>query len=114
MKFDLKQFLAAIAALAPLLQFVKGADKIAPFLPVIISGITEAEQIPGATGPAKRAHVLKLVDTGVTVTNATGKVKLDPAEVQAIAGNIVDTAVSITKVVQGAKVVPPQPGAVSH
>ena len=95
-----------ITGLAPLiLANVKGGDKIAPVIPVIVSGIQEAEEIAGASGPDKKAHVLKTVDAGVAAANATGKVQLDPAEVQQVASDGIDAVIGTIHVVEGAKVV---------
>lgn len=98
MKINFKKFGHLVLQVAPLvLANVKGGDKLAPFVPVITHAITEAEAIPGASGEQKKAHVLNSVADAVTVLNATGKVALDPAEVQSIASDGIDLTVKIVK-----------------
>jgi hypothetical protein len=105
-KLTSNKWFALITGLAPLiLSNIKGGDKIAPVIPVIVSGIQEAEQIKGASGADKKAHVLKTVEAGVAAANATGKVKLDTAEVQAVASDGIDAVIGAVHVVEGAKVV---------
>ena len=95
-----------ITGLAPMiLANVKGGDKIAPVIPVIVAGIQEAEQIKGASGAAKKDHVLKTVEAGVAAANATGKVNLDPAAVRDAASDGIDAVIGTIHVVEGAKVV---------
>lgn len=106
MKFDLHKFLSLVTSLAPIiLTAVPGGAAITAIVPVITNAIVEAEQIPGATGAAKKAHVLEIVAAGVTAVNATGKVKLDPVAVQTIAGTGIDNVISTIHVIEGAKVV---------
>jgi hypothetical protein len=102
-KFNFKKFLRIVEAFAPVvLSNVPKGEKIAPLIPVIIHGIQEAEQIPGASGAEKKAHVLEVVSAGVTAVNATGKVKLDPVEVADIASKGVDLTVQIVNDVHAA------------
>ncbi len=104
----LAKFLSIIKLVAPVvLASVKGGEKIAPLVPVITGAIEEAEQIHGATGAEKKAHVLNVVSAGVTAANATGKVKMDPAEVQAVASDGIDAVIGTLHVIDGAKVVKP-------
>lgn len=108
MKFS--KWLNVVKLVAPIvLANVKGGDKIAAVIPVITDGIAEAEQIKGASGADKKAHVLNVVQAGVAAANATGKVKLDPAEVQAIASGGIDTVVNTIHAIDGAKVSKTQP-----
>lgn len=105
-KFDFHKFLQIVASVGPiLLTLVPGGAAVATLVPVIISAIGEAEQIKGATGAEKKAHVLEIVAASVTVANTTGKVRLDPAEVQTVAGNGIDAVIGTVHVIQGAKVV---------
>jgi hypothetical protein len=105
-KFDLKKFLAILNAIAPvILLTVPGGEKVALLVPVIVGAIGEAQAIPGATGPEKKAHVLAIVAASVTTANATGKVTLDPAEVAAVADKGIDAVVGTIHVVNGAKIV---------
>jgi len=105
-KFDMHKFLAVLGAVGPLvLALVPGSEKIATVIPVILTGIAEAEAIKGATGAEKKAHVLEIVAAGVAVANATGKVILVPAEVTEVASHGIDTVIGTIHVVEGAKVV---------
>src|SRR4051794_37381771 len=106
MKISGSKWFQLITGLAPLiLANVKGGDKITPVIPVIVAGIQEAEQIAGASGADKKDHVLKTVDAGVAAANATGKVHLDPGEVQQIAGHGIDVVINTMHAVEGAKVI---------
>jgi hypothetical protein len=69
---------------------------------MIMNGIDEAEQLPGASGAEKKAHVLALVATGVSITNATGKSHLDPVAIATIAGHGIDAVVGTVNVVRDA------------
>lgn len=102
MKFDFHKFLAVVRQIGPVvLAAVPGGDKIpADLIPTIVDAVGEAEQIKGATGAEKKAHVMAVVAAGVKTANATGKVTLDAAEVEAIASHGVDAVVGATKVVQ--------------
>lgn len=86
-----------------LLNAPKG-DKIAPFIPQIVNGIIEAEQIPGATGAQKKDHVMKIVKTGAVIANATGKVNLDPDEIAGITSKGIDLTIDVMHAANGAKV----------
>lgn len=106
MKLNLNKWLSVVAQLAPIvLLAVPGGAALAPLVPVITHAITEAEQIKGASGADKKAHVLSTVQDAVAVANASGKVKLDPAAVQQVASQGVDAVIGAVNVVQGAKVV---------
>ena len=117
MKFNLHKFLSLVKLLGPaVLVSVPGGEKIAPHVDTIVNAIGEAEQIKGASGAEKKARVLSIVQAGVKTANATGKVQLDPLEVQAIASDGIDAVIGTVHVIEGAKVVkapPPVPGDVS-
>ena len=102
----LGKWLNIVKLIAPVvLANVKGGDKIAVLVPTITDAISEAEQIKGASGAEKKAHVLNVVQAGVVAANASGKVHLDPAEVQATASHGIDAVVDAIHVIDGAKVV---------
>jgi hypothetical protein len=104
-KFDLTKFLMIVNGVGPLLLLaVPGGEKIAPLIPVITYAIGEAEQIKGATGEQKKAHVLDITNAAVLTLNATGKVKLDPAEVAKVAGSGIDTVIGTVHLIEGGKV----------
>lgn len=106
MKFNLSKFLSLVRVLGPVvLASVPGGEKIAPHIDTIVDAIGEAQQIKGATGAEKKAHVLAIVAAGVTEANASGKVHLEPAEAQAIASHGIDAVIGTVHVVEGAKVV---------
>lgn len=99
----MNKWLELVRTLAPvILAVVPKGDKIAPLVPVILHGIAEAEAIKGATGEQKKAHVLELVQTGVTAANATGKVHLDPAELGAATSKGIDAVVQGVNAVHAA------------
>lgn len=107
-KFNLSRFLDVLAKVGPvMLPLVPGGGAISILIPTIVSAIGEAEQLKGATGPEKKAHVLSIVEAGVDVANSTGKVRLDPAEVRAVASEGIDTVVSAIHVADGARIVKP-------
>lgn len=102
-KFDIAKFLQIVSMIGPgVLMLVPGGAAIAPLVPVIIHAIGDAEQIKGATGAEKKAHVLAIADAAVTVANTTGKVTLDPVQVQAVAGQGIDAVIGTVAIVQGA------------
>lgn len=71
--------------------------KLPPSLiPAIIQGIQEAEQLPGAKGPEKKAHVLALVDLAIQGVNAAKhKVVLDPATVTPVVNHAIDVGIAV-------------------
>jgi hypothetical protein len=104
MKFDFHKFVAIVSQLGPLvLAAVPGGEKIAPLIPVITGAIAEAEQIAGATGAEKKAHVMAIVKAGVETANATGKVTIDLATVQQAADGGIDAVLNTVKAIEGAK-----------
>lgn len=105
---DLNQWLAIAALLAPaVLTRVKGGEKIAPFIPAITQGVIEAEQIKGASGAQKKAHVLNLVPVAVGVANATGKTHLDPVVIGSIVDSGIDAVIKAVNAVHATHVDPP-------
>ena len=105
-KFDIKQFLHILAFVGPaILSAVPGGAAIAVLIPTIVTAIGDAQQIPGATGPEKKAHVIAIATAAVAVANSTGKVQLDAVEVEQVASDGIDAVVGAIHVVNGAKVV---------
>ena len=108
MKFDLGKFAAMVNMLAPVvLMMVPKGEKVAPYVGSITAGIVAAQQIAGATGAEKKAHVLELVAAGVATANATGKVKLDQDEAVAVAGVVIDRVIGSVHAVEGGTVTKP-------
>lgn len=71
--------------------------------PVIVAGIGEAQQIPGASGAEKKAHVIAMTNLGAAGINAAaGKEVVNPAETAAAASQVIDTIVGVTNLVHGA------------
>lgn len=111
----LGKFKSLVRLLGPVvLSAVPGGEKIAPHLDTVLGAIEEAEQIKGASGAEKKAHVLAIVSAGVAEANATGKVKLDVADVQVIAAHAIDAVIGSVKAVHGAPVLPPAPATASQ
>jgi hypothetical protein len=70
--FELARFIVPIVGVA-----VPGA---APFIPAIMAGVNEAEQLHAdSDGATKKQHVLNLVVAGAEAATASGKVSIDPA-----------------------------------
>jgi hypothetical protein len=106
MKFNFHKFKDIVTALAPIVLIaVPGGAAVAPFVAVITKAITEAEQIKGASGAEKKAHVLEIVKAGVETANATKKVKLNSEDVQAVASDGIDAVIGAVHVIEGAKVI---------
>ena len=76
----------------------------APLVPMIMGGIHEAEQLPGADGPTKKAHVMNIVADGAQAASATGKVAIDPTTAVAITEKVFDVVDAVHKVVKDQEV----------
>jgi hypothetical protein len=114
MKVKLDAFIGAVKAFAPLvLLAVPGGQQIAQHVGRVTDAIIEAEQIAGATGPEKKAHVQGVLRAGVLEANATGKVHLDPAEAAAVADKGIDTVIAVLHLVHGARPPAAVPGAIA-
>lgn len=101
MKLDWKQLVAVLGPLV--LANVKHGDKIAPLVPTIVHGITEAEGIKGATGAEKKAHVLIIANDAVTAINSVkGATVLDPIEMHDAVAHGIDTVVATVNLVHKA------------
>lgn len=108
MKLHLGKFTSLVRLLGPVvLAAVPGGEKIAPHVTTVLDAIADAEQMKGASGAEKKARALAIVAKGVATANATGKVKLDVSEVQAIAAHGIDAVVGAVTVVGSAGVPPP-------
>lgn len=83
------KWLEVLKAIGPtILAFTPAA----PLMPVIIEGIALAEQLPGASGPQKKAVVLKLVEKAEQGASAMGKPPKAGSWVS-LADNGIDTVV---------------------
>lgn len=98
--FDFLKFQALIYTFAPLvLKTIEGGDKILPYVPQIVDLIREAEQINGASGPEKKAHVLAGLKTAIEIANRTGRVMVDAESVLAIASPGIDVIIAVINLV---------------
>jgi hypothetical protein len=103
MKFNLGKFLAVVSQIGPvILAATPGAEKFGPIVGEVVGAIKAAEQIKGATGPEKKAHVLAIAKAAVNAANTTGKVKIDPATVDQVVGAGVDTVIGTIGLIEGA------------
>lgn len=108
MKFNLSRFLAIVSTVGPaVLSTIPGGERLQPIVGEIVGAIKEAEQIKGASGPEKKAHVLAIAKAAANTANATGKVKIDPNEVDQVVGAGVDAVIGTVHVVEGAKIQKP-------
>lgn len=103
MNANLQKFLSILAAVGPAIlgAAVPGAQV---FIPVIIGAIGEAQAIKGATGPQKKAHVLAIVTSAVTLANATHQIPaLDAPLVLSTVGSGIDTVIGTIHIIDGTK-----------
>lgn len=100
----MNKWLDLLKLLAPIIiAAVPAAKVLAPFTPLLITGITEAEQLINGTAETKKAHVMNLVDIGTKTANqVAGKVLVDPVETQKAADEAIDTIVAVTNLVHQA------------
>jgi hypothetical protein len=114
MKFDFKKFKLVLTAVTPmLLMVIPGGAELAPFAGILIQGIADAEQKPGASGAAKKAYVLRLVADAVQGTNLILEHGTDPEGdrpdpvdadlIAAASGHAVDTIIAVVNAVQKAR-----------
>ncbi len=97
------KWLALAQMLAPVvLMNVPHGDKIAPYVPIITAGIQEAQQIPGASGADKKAHVMNLAMAAFQSLQQTGKVHLSASDFQATVGAGIDATVGTINLVNQA------------
>lgn len=105
---DFLKFAALVTKTAPLLlSLIPGGDKIQPYIPKVVEGIQEAQQIPGATGADMKKHVITLVVKGIEEANLTGKVKVNPSDVVPILDHGIDTVVETVKLIHKPKTTTP-------
>jgi len=96
----LPKWLEVLAQVGPgVLKFTP----LAPIAPEVIAAIGEAQQMPGATGPEKLAHVVNIATEAAQATNAqAGRVVIDPVAMQSTAATAISTVVQVTKMVEAA------------
>lgn len=104
MGFDFGKFLAILGAVAPVILMVTpGGAVLAPLIPVMIKGIAEAQQMPGKTGPEKKAIVLHEVEQGAHVLNTLKPGTIDPALAVEAAGHGIDAVITSIHAVETAQ-----------
>lgn len=67
-KVNFKQFAQALSVLGPAILSVAGIPP--SVITLVVHGISVAESIPSASGPEKKAKVLDMVKTSLTVGDA--------------------------------------------
>lgn len=95
-----------LALVEKLLPFVLSAiPKVPPsVIPIVMKGISDAEQIPGATGVQKKAAVMALVTDGLSGVDAvTGKPTVDVAGITNAVSQGIDTGVAVVNLVHAAQ-----------
>lgn len=101
------QWLSLVLNLAPLvLMAVPGMPVV--LIPTIVHAIQEAQQIKGASGADKKAHVIAVVGDGIAAVNgAKGTEVISPAVVTAVVAPAIDTTIGVINLVQQAHATPP-------
>lgn len=103
MGFPFRQFFTTLTVLAPaLLPIVPGGALVAPFVPIIIKTIADAQQDPGKTGPEKRAFVQQAVKDGAELANQAKPGTIDVALVVDAAGHYTDAVIGSINAVKQA------------
>lgn len=93
-KFNWKRFAQVVKTVAPII-LVTVNPALAPIAATIADAISEAEAIPGATGPDKLQHVKNIVaEVAPTIPG------VDEGAVNASLENGVNTVISVTKVLE--------------
>lgn len=106
---DKRKWFDIIKTVAPIvLMMIPG---MAPLVPLVIFGITEAEQIRGASGPQKKQHVMEIVQAGLTGTNAVAKKELlPPQQTMQTVSAAIDTVVGVANLIDRVHAVESGPG----
>ena len=103
----LPKWLQLVEVFAPMVLAAAGVPT--SILLPITSAIAEAEQIPGASGPNKKAHVLNITKFAIELANIKhGSQVLDPLRVVAAVDEGIDLAVETIDLVHDATVEPNQ------
>lgn len=98
----LKQFLEILASVGPMILSL--LPETAPFAPLVSQAIAAAEQIPGATGPQKKAIAVSIVQIAAQAGDqAAGRTVVDPATLGSLVSQGIDTTVAAVNLVQAAK-----------
>jgi hypothetical protein len=94
------KWLVVVLQVAPvLIALVPGVPPI--LVPLIVRGITDAQQIKGASGADKKRHVLAIVADGITAVNAVKPGTIpDPAGVLVASGLGIDTTIATVNLIR--------------
>ncbi len=99
--FDFGKWFGILTTLAPLIfAIVPGGQALAPFVPIIVTAMGEAQQLAGASGLAKKGSVLALVGTAATATNLVKPGTVDPTLLQQAVGEAIDAVITSVNAVQ--------------
>lgn len=110
MSFDFALFLQTVLGLTPvIISLVPGGAALAPFVPILMRGISDVEQSLGVgTGPQKKAAVLDLVTQAATAANAVKPETVgNPDLLVQSAGVAIDAIITSINAVQEAHAVLP-------
>lgn len=100
---NLAMWFQAVLGLAPIVvALVPGGSAVAPFLPIIIKGIADA-QATGQPGAAKRAAVVQLVSDAAAAANVIKPDTVsDPALLTESTGHAIDAILGAVNAVAAA------------
>lgn len=103
MGFPFAKFFSVLTFIGPMiLMAVPGGAGLAPLIPIIITGIAEAQKKPGATGAEKKAYVLSLVDTAIAGINAVRPGTVNASQMHQAAGYAIDAIITSMHAVEAA------------
>jgi hypothetical protein len=97
----MSKWLELLKVLGPVIiaTTVPHGDLIAP---AIVNAIAEAEQIKGATGPEKLAHVVAIASNTAQIAQTSG-VNINPAAVAAATVEAINTTVAVINIIHEAQ-----------
>lgn len=74
-------------------------------VPTIVTGIHDVQQMRGASGAEKKAHVLNMVEAAITAVNQMrpGVQPLNVTQIMPIVEGAIDTGIAVVKVMEGHK-----------
>jgi hypothetical protein len=101
MGFPFARFFSILTAIAPvILMAVPGGAALAPLVPIIVQGVADAQQQPGATGATKKAYVMALVTDAVTGANTVKPGTIDAPTALTAASEGIDAVITSVNAVQ--------------
>ncbi len=103
MAFDFSKWSGILAGVIPMILFlVPGGAAIAPLAAVIMKGMMDAQQKPGASGAEKKAYVLTLVQDAAVGTNLVKAGTIDPTLTVQAASQAIDAVITTVNAIQKA------------